>query len=154
MHTCHCGRNTHFMQIYFAVPNFKFIYIYIKLKKLRDAPRIFWRNTQKLAIRENCASEENKCTLIVDILQVKTLIAIVYRPQEKNLQITLNALWIFIIIHHFCMATFGQEHMASRQHSQHLMDIYLYSVSINRMLISQLKRFLGVKFMFPHRFNV
>ena len=25
-----------------------------------------------------------------------------------------------------------------------LMDIYLYGVSINRMLISQLKRFLGV----------
>ena len=35
-----------------------------------------------------------------------------------------------------------------------LMDIYLYGVSINRMLISQLKRFFGVKFMFPHRFNV
>ena len=35
-----------------------------------------------------------------------------------------------------------------------LMDIYLYGVSINRMLISQLKRFLGVKFMFPHQFNV
>ena len=31
------------------------------------------------------------------------------------------------------------------------MHIYLYGVSINRMLISQLKRFLGVKFMFPHR---
>ena len=130
------------------------LYIYIKLKKLRDAPRKFWRNTQKLAIRENCASEENNCTLFVVILQVKTLIAIVYRRQEKNLQIILNALWIFIIIHHFCMATFGQEQTASRQHSQHLMDIYLYGVSINRMLISQLKRFLGVKFTFPHRFNV
>ena len=35
-----------------------------------------------------------------------------------------------------------------------LMDIYLYGVSINRMLISQLKRFLGVKFMFPHQLNV
>ena len=34
------------------------------------------------------------------------------------------------------------------------MHIYLYGVSINRMLISQLKRFLGVKFIFPHRFNV
>ena len=31
-----------------------------------------------------------------------------------------------------------------------LMHIYLYGVSINRMLISQLKRFLGVKFMFGH----
>ena len=73
----------------FLISNF---YIYIKLKKLRDAPHIFWRNTQKLAIRENCASEENKCTLFVVILEVKTLIAIVYRPQEKNLQIILNAL--------------------------------------------------------------
>ena len=35
-------------------------------------------------------------------------------------------------------------------HVKHLMHIYLYGVSINRMLISQLKRFLGVKFMFPH----
>ena len=61
---------------------------------------------QKLALRENFASDENKCTLFVVILQVKTLIAIVYRPQEKNMQITLNALWIFIIIRHFCMATF------------------------------------------------
>ena len=33
---------------------------------------------------------------------------------------------------------------------QHLMHIYLYGVYINRMLISQLKRFLSVKFMFPH----
>ena len=59
----------------------------------------------KWAIRENYASEENKYTLFVVILQVKTLIAIVYRPHEKNMQIILNALWIFIIIHHFCMAT-------------------------------------------------
>ena len=62
--------------------------------------------TQKLAIRENYASEENKCTLVVVILQVKTLIAIVYRPKEKNIQKILNARWIFIIIYHFCMATF------------------------------------------------
>ena len=66
--------------------------------------------TQKLTIRENYTSEENKCTLFVDILQVKTLIAIVYRLQEKNMQIILNALWIFII-HHFCMATFKSQHM-------------------------------------------
>ena len=100
----------HFRQICFAVPNFNFIYINIKLKKLRAVPHIFWRNTQKLAIRENWASEESKCTLFV-ILQVKTLIGIVYRPQEKNMQIILNALWIFIIIHHFCMATFKSQHM-------------------------------------------
>ena len=61
--------------------------------------------TQKQAIRENYASEENKCTLFVVILQEKTFIAIVYTLQEKNLQIILNTLWIFIIIHHFCMAT-------------------------------------------------
>ena len=35
-----------------------------------------------------------------------------------------------------------------------VMHIYLYGVSLNRMLISQLKRFLDVKFMFPNRFNV
>ena len=35
-----------------------------------------------------------------------------------------------------------------------LVQIYHISVSINRMLISQLKRFLGVKFMFPPRYNV
>ena len=62
--------------------------------------------TQKQAIRENYASEENKCTLFVVILQVKTLIAIVYRLQEKNMQKILNSLWIFIIIHYFWMATF------------------------------------------------
>ena len=54
---------------------------------------------------------ENKCTLFVVILHVKTLIAIVYRPQEKNMKITLNALCIFIIIHHFCMATFKSQHI-------------------------------------------
>ena len=35
-----------------------------------------------------------------------------------------------------------------------LTHIYLISVPINRMLISQLKRFLFVKFMFPPQFNV
>ena len=43
----HYGRNTHFKQIYFAVPNFNFIYIYIKLKKLRDTPRIFLKKYAK-----------------------------------------------------------------------------------------------------------
>ena len=42
---------------------------------------------------------------------VKTLIAIVYREQEKNMQIILNALWIFIVIDHFCVATFKSQHM-------------------------------------------
>ena len=72
---------------------------------------------QKLAIRKNCASEENKCTLFVVILQVRTLIAIVYRQQEKNMQIILNALWICIVIHHFCMATFKSQHMGSMEKS-------------------------------------
>ena len=66
------------------------------------------------------------------------------------MQITLNALWIFIIIHDFCMATFKSTY----GQMEDLMHIYLYGVSINRMLISQLKRFLGVKFMFPHQFDV
>ena len=36
-----CGRNTHFRQICFAVPNFNVIYIYIKFKNICDEPRIF-----------------------------------------------------------------------------------------------------------------
>ena len=82
---------------------------------------------------------------------METLIAIVYRPQEKNMQIILNTLWIFIIIHNLCMETFQSARYGA--HEQ-LMHIYLFGVSIKRMLISQLKRFLGVKFMFPHRFNI
>ena len=62
----------------FRCPNFNFIYIYIKFKKITCRPTYFLKNTHKLAIRENCASVEDKCTLFVVILQVKTLIAIVY----------------------------------------------------------------------------
>ena len=51
----------------------------------------------------------------------------------------------------FYMATFP----FPRQHdAKTLMHIYLITVTINRMLISQLKRFLGVKLMFPPRFHV
>ena len=45
------------------------------------------------------------------------------------------------------MATFQILHLHDPKTLTH---IYLISVSINRMLISQLKRFLYVKFMFPH----
>ena len=95
--------------------------------------------------RENYASEENKCTLFVVILQVKTLIAIVYRSQEKNMQIIINALWTFVIIHNFIWQHFRLQHMVRMQH---LMHMYLFSLSINRMLILQLNIFLSVKFMF------
>ena len=83
-------------------------------------------------------------TLFVVILQVKTLIAIVHRPQEKNMQIILNALWTFII-HNFIWQHFRLEHMAR---IQHLMHIYLFGVSINRMLILQLKTFFSVNLWF------
>ena len=56
----------------------------------------------------------------------------------------------FIIIHNFIW----QHQILRLQDSKTLTYIYLISVSINRMLISQLKRFLGVKFMFPSRFIV
>ena len=69
------------------------------------------------------------------------LIAIVYRPQEKNMQIILNVLWTFIIIHNFLWQHF-------RLHMQHLMHIYLFGLSINRMLILQLKIFLSVNLCF------
>ena len=59
----HCGRNTHFRQIYFGVPDFNFKYIiYIKFKELRDIRIFFEEITQKLASRENYASVEIKCT--------------------------------------------------------------------------------------------
>ena len=89
-------------------------------------PRIFWRNTQKLAIRENCASEENKFTLFVVIIQMKALIAIVYRLQEKNLQIILNMIWIFIIIYHFCMATFQSANMAPMYYTYCMFNFTVY----------------------------
>ena len=37
---------------------------------------------------------------------------------------------------------------------QHLMHTYLFGVSINKMLILQLKIFLSVKFMFNNNTNV
>ena len=76
---------------------------------------------------------------------MKTLIAKVYRLREKNMQIILNTLWTFIIIHNFIWQHFRLEHMARMQH---LMHIYLFGVSINRMLILQLKIFLSVNLCF------
>ena len=61
------------------------------------------------------------------------------------MQIILNTLWTFIIIHNFIWQNFRLQHMARMQH---LMHIYLFGVSINRMLILQLKVFLSVKFVF------
>ena len=61
------------------------------------------------------------------------------------MQIILNALWTFIIIHNFIWQHFRLQHMARMQH---LMHIYIFGVSINRMLILQLKIFLSEKFMF------
>ena len=51
--------------------------------------------TEKLTIRENYESEENKCTLFVVILQVKTLIAIVgiqaaRKKSANNIKRALN----------------------------------------------------------------
>ena len=45
----HCGRNTHFRQICFAVPNFNFIYIY-NIKKITWQPAYFLK---KYAITGN-----------------------------------------------------------------------------------------------------
>ena len=44
----HCGRNTHFRQICFAVPNFNFIYIYLyKIKKITWQPTYFLKKYSK-----------------------------------------------------------------------------------------------------------
>ena len=61
------------------------------------------------------------------------------------MQIVLNALWTFIIVHNFIWQHFRLQHMA---HMQHLKHIYLFGVSINRMLILQLKIFLSVNLCF------
>ena len=76
---------------------------------------------------------------------MKTLIAIVYRSEEKNMQIILTAPWTFIIIHNFIWQHFRLEHMARMEY---LMHIYLFGVSNNRMLILQLKIFLSVNLCF------
>ena len=107
---------------------------------------------QKQAIRENYASEEKKCTLIVVILQVKILIAIVYRPQEKK---NANNIKRAMDFYYYSPFLYGNISVCQIWCvCNMLMHIYLSSVFINRMLISQLKRFLGVKFKFPPRFNV
>ena len=67
------------------------------------------------------------------------------QAEEKNMQIILNELWIFIIIHNFIWQHFRLQHMVCMQH---LMHIYLLGVSINRMLILQLKIFLSVNLCF------
>ena len=103
--------------------------------------------TYAVKILENlftwCGHEDNKCTFFV-ILQVKTLIAIVYMPQEKNMQIILNALKTYYYSQ-FYMATFH----TSTHGALATLNAYLsFGVSINRMLILQLKIFLFVKIMF------
>ena len=45
------------------VPNFNFKYVYMKFEKLRDNWHVFEEITQKLASRENYASEEIKFTI-------------------------------------------------------------------------------------------
>ena len=61
------------------------------------------------------------------------------------MQIILNTLWTFIIIHHFIWQQFRLQHMVLMLH---LMHIYLFGASINRMLILQLKIFLSVNLCF------
>ena len=72
------------------------------------------------------------------------------------MQIILNApvsrdSRLFYYYSQFYMATFLMARLHDEMTSAR---IYLISVSINRMLISQLKGFLCVKCMFPSQFNV
>ena len=84
------------------------------------------------------------------ISQLTTSIAIVYRPQYNSIQIILNALRLLL----FFKILYGNISVVHLHDAMTLMHIYLISVSINRMLISQLIRFLSVKFMFSPQFNV
>ena len=61
------------------------------------------------------------------------------------MQIILNTLWTFIILQNIIWQDLRLQYMA---HMQYLTHIYLFSASINRILILQLIIFLAVKFMF------
>ena len=101
--TAHCGRNNHFRQIDFGVPNFNFKYIYIKCKELRDNCRIFWI-MQKTGKQWKLRKWRDQMHHFFIILQVTTSIAIVYRPQQNSTLIILNARETddtFIILHNF-----------------------------------------------------
>ena len=108
--------------------------------------KIVKNNKSLKSVLANYASKENKCTLFVVIHQVKRLIATAYRPQEKNMQIILNALWIFIIIHHFCLATFQ-----SARYGTHAIvnaylsfqSIYLYNVNLSIKKIFRCKIYVS-----------
>ena len=65
----------------------------------------------------------------------------VKKNYANNIKHTLN----FCYIQNFIWQHFRLQHMASMQY---LLHIYLSGVSINKMLILQLKIFLSVKFMF------
>ena len=54
----HYGRNTYFRRLCSSVPNFNFKYEHMKFEKLHDSRHIFEEITQKLASRENYASED------------------------------------------------------------------------------------------------
>ena len=64
------------------------------------------------------------------------------KKYANNIKCTLD---FYFIIHNFIWQHLGLQHMA---HMHYLMHIYLFGVSIDRMLIIQLKIFLSVKFMF------
>ena len=63
------------------------------------------------------------------------------KKYPNNIERTLD----FYYSSQFYMTTFLA---ATMERMQYLMHIYLFGVSINRMLILQLKIFLSVKFMF------
>ena len=71
--------------------------------------------------------------------------------QEKSAQTILNALWTSIIFYNFIL-----QHLWYQQHGMHAITVMhnLMGVSINIILISQLKIILYEKFMFPLLFFV
>ena len=62
------------------------------------------------------------------------------KKSANNIKLALD----FYYYSQFIWQHFRLQHMARMQH---LMHIYLFAVSINRMLILQLKIFLSVKFL-------
>ena len=106
---------------------------------------IFEEITQKLASRENYASEEIKCTIFFYYSSSDTInchsIQATINYYANNIECPRDERR-FYYSSQFYMATFP----IMRLHdAKTLTHIYLISVSINRMLISQLKKIFSCK---------
>ena len=74
--------------------------IYMKFEYLHDNS-IFFKRYAITGNQKKIHKWIVKCTFFVVILPVTILIEIVYQATKKKIQIRLNTLWTFIILHNF-----------------------------------------------------